>query len=357
MALTVSNTLRLIISDVVPYFQYTFLNSVSETIDKINTKTLVPPSESFDNYGCLIIHSRRDSHFYLIYKDESSKLQYIQYSKFSLLIKPLNDGIFDILKIGSIVKYLNENSFEKLTNIYPNKIKCVSNPSGPNDFLLMYKIEMKENSKIYTNTSLNSLPRNESEPSYYTFVLDEFGIHYGFYENVLEMGTAHQFLINTDSTNVFIAGEIKIENQSVTFNFMSGTFSARLNLDKKPILKKLFIEILTIIFNLHNNDLKTRITSISYTDAILFDKIKPSNKSIRQMCLQPYTQNNVVVLDEGVRCVNSSLKDITAEQNRKAQSDLLTGKNLLCQDKNYQYESKYQKYKNKYLNLKKRLEN
>jgi hypothetical protein len=357
MALTVSNTLNLGTIGIIPEFHYTHLNSVSETITKINENTLSPSSDSYQRFGCLIIQSRRDSQYYLIYKDESSKDLYLKYLKYSQTIKPIMDGNFQIEKIGNVIRFLNENSFEKLKNIYPTKIKCVNNPSGSRDFLLNYKIEMKDSGKIYHNHPLNSLPRNESGNTYYTFLLDVNGIHYGYYKNILEMGTAHQFLIDTDLTDVFIAGEIKIEGQTITFNFMSGTFSARLNLDKKPLLFRLYIELISDIFGLHKLDLKTRFTSTVFTEAILFEKIAPTKKSIRNMCLQPYTSNNVVVLDEGVRCINNSLADLTRDQNIKAQTDLASGRNLLCNDRDYQYENKYIKYKNKYLKLKKLLNN
>jgi hypothetical protein len=353
MALTTSNTLNLSTIGIIHEFHYTHLNSVSETITKINDNSLSPYSESYLKYGCLIIQSRRDTQYYLIYKDDSSKDQYLKYLKYLQIIKPLMDGNFKIDKIENIIRFLNDTSFEKLKNIYPSKIKCVNNPSGSRDFLLNYKIEMKDYSKIYNNVPLNSLPRNESGNTYYTFLLDINGIHYGYYENILEMGTAHQFLIDTDLTDVFIAGEIKIEGQTIIFNFMSGTFSARLNLDRKPLLYRLYIELITGILNLHRLDLKTRFTYIEFTEAVLFEKLPPTKKSIRHMCLQPYTSNNVVVLDEGVRCVNNSLADLTPDQKTKAQTDLSAGRNLICNDKDYQYEQKYIKYKNKYLKLKK----
>jgi hypothetical protein len=369
MPLTLDNTMDLssnIGEQLVPYFVYTHSDSVTDTIRNINSGTLVPSSESYTNFGSLIIRSKRyDGRPFLIFKDNASKDHYLLYYKYSKEIYGLlSDKIFTVPKIGAIITFLNTNSFEKLTNPYASKIKCVNNPDGANDFLLNYKIEMKDSSKIFNNVPLNSLPRNDGGITYYTFLLDVNGIHYGFYENILEMGTAHQFLINTNSTNVFIAGELKIEGQAITFNFMSGTFSARLRLEEKPLLYYLYKDLMKNIFDLHDNTIKTRFTSITFTHDVLFPKIKPSINSVRTMCLKPITSRNVVKISDGVRCVNNSMADLPLGEDDLAEDDLRLGRNLLCEDATYQYDKKYVsesyknkyiKYKNKYLNLKKQL--
>lgn len=365
-----SNTLRLEPMSVLDEFKYENLNSVSEAIANLNGNSLIPPSDTYNKYGCLIIKSRRDENYYLIFKDESSKDQYLKYLNYSISVKPLMDGIYSTDKILSVINCLNDNLFNKKKNPYPIKLKCINIPSYSSDFMVKYSIDMKDESKIYHNVALNSLPRNESVPTYYTFLLDVNGIHYGYYENLLEMGTAHQFLIRDNSTDVFIGGEIKIDGQNVIFNFMSGTFSIDLRLESTPLLYRLYIELFTNIFGLHQSDLKTRFLTITFTEDVLFEKINPSKKSIRHMCLQPNTQTNVVVLDEGVRCVNNSVRDLTQIQRARANNDLATGKNLLCKNLEYQYDTKYLKnaadivnywkkkyikYKIKYQNLKNKL--
>jgi hypothetical protein len=212
---------------------------------------------------------------------------------------------------------------------------------------------MKDYSKIYNNVALNSLPRNESGPTYYTYLLDVNGIHYGLFENNLEVGTAHQFLIETNDTEVYIAGEIKIEGQNVEFNFYSGTFSLPLNLNENPLIKFILTDLLWNIFNLYNIDLKTRFTKISFTEVEIFQKIPPTLKAIRHMCLQPYSSNNVVVLEEGKRCKGPRLPESVSWES--IFDNFKYGRNLLCKDVDYQYEKKYLKYKTKYIKLKEKL--
>ena len=353
-----NNTVRLLPELVLPEFLYTHLESVSSVIELINTNTLVPPSESFIKYGCLIINSRRFNYHFLIYKSDEINKIYLLYARFKLIIGNNPDLSF-IEKLNILIRFLYENPEEinKIINPYPVKMKCVNNPDGNNDFIIKYDISMKNQYHIYNNVTLNSLPRNEDRPTYYTFLLDVNGIHYGLFENILEMGTAHQFLINENTTPVFIAGELKIEGQNITFNFMSGTFSQHLRLPSKPLLYRLYIEMMTFIFNIHDNKLKTRINEINFTEDVIFPKIKPSLKSIRQMCMNNYTNNNVVVLPAESKCINNALYDLDRSVLEKASSDLRMGENLLCNDQNYQFYNKYLKYKNKYLKLKKIIHN
>jgi len=71
---------------------------------------------------------------------------------------------------------------------------------------------------------------------------------------------------------------------------MSGTFSERLKLTETPLLYRLYKRIMEYIFYIHDETLKTKFRNISFVETVLFPKIKPSVKSVRQLCLKETTK-------------------------------------------------------------------
>jgi hypothetical protein len=99
-------------------------------------------------------------------------------------------------------------------------------------------------------------------------------------------------LVRDESDDVYIAGEIELIENKLTFNFMSGTYGDPQKLSTNPIVSS--------IFSL--TDSSGLILDVNYVDNTLFPIVDPSNQEIDQFCNK---FSNQIFMDPDVpRCDN-----------------------------------------------------
>ena len=162
-----------------------------------------------------------------------------------------------------------------------NKTKPV-NMFG-NQYIIQSVIEPSP--EVYDGvSSLSEIPFGPGE-AYFTYMINDDGLHLARYRNSFEIGTGHENLglggdrITGDGVDVLIAGEVRIAGNAVEFNFQSGTFSKDLGLDSHPLYKKFLIEYVGELFNRDG-----AFSSVTYTDDVLFPPVFPSLEKIRRDC-------------------------------------------------------------------------
>jgi hypothetical protein len=162
-----------------------------------------------------------------------------------------------------------------------NKVKPV-NLFG-NQYIIQSVIEPSP--EVYNNvSSLAEIPLGADEVGYFTYMINDDGLHLARYRNSFEIGTGHENLgigqqrISGDGVDVLIAGEVSVDRRDVRFNFQSGTFSKDLGLDDHPLYKKFLIDYVTDLFS------DGGVFSVTYTDSVLFPSIFPTLEKIRRDC-------------------------------------------------------------------------
>ena len=111
---------------------------------------------------------------------------------------------------------------------------------------------MKLAERITRNPFFNEISIDKT--SYYNFIVDTKGIVIGEVFDSLENGVDHHLLVDEPDDEVYIAGEIKISNNELEYNFYSRTYSTPQNiLPTNPILSY-YLEILVgKIFKLYRS--------------------------------------------------------------------------------------------------------
>ena len=135
-----------------------------------------------------------------------------------------------------------------------------------------YNYEVRDKNKIFSDVTLKELEVEKSIDNFFTYavVTDPFGIRFGKYTDSLEYGINHQVIIDRPLQSVVIAGELKIHNNDVYFNFESGTFARSQNLDRNPKLKQDLIKLVTELFTL---DLNEKPYNIHFVETVLFPRL------------------------------------------------------------------------------------
>lgn len=187
---------------------------------------------------------------------------------------------------------------------------------------------MKLAERITRNPFFNEISIDKT--SYYNFIIDTKGIVIGEVFDSLENGVVHHLLVDEPDDEVYIAGEIKISNNELEYNFYSGTYSKPQNiLPTNPILSY-YLEILVgKIFKLYKSGTKP-LRKITLMHTILLPR-KPFNKEELAFFCSKF-KNKIIKVPDGNRCINNTYNDLTAPIQEQIIKDFDSNSNLLCDD-------------------------
>lgn len=125
-----------------------------------------------------------------------------------------------------------------------------------------------------------------NEIAYFTYSVTDKGIFMARYRNIFEIGVGHEMLCQKQArectVHILVAGEMEINKAANTlvFNFMSGTFTLRMNLNHLGDYQEFLIETLKELFNLDERP----FAKVTFTEQVLFPKIFPTMREIEKMC-------------------------------------------------------------------------
>lgn len=212
------------------------------------------------------------------------------------------------------------------TNKWLEKIKCIHLPDYSNDIIAHYNYKVRDEDKIFSDVTLKELEVEKDKDNFFTYavVTGPFGIRFGKYTDSLEYGINHQVIIDRPEQSVIIAGEIKIHNNDVYFNFESGTFARDQHLDENPKLKQYLIKLVTELFTLDLNEKPYNIHFIDTPGIPLFPTINP--KFNKNLCKNH--PNHFILSPE--RCPSGSTGDISGEVMTNIYENMKTGTNTVC---------------------------
>lgn len=145
-------------------------------------------------------------------------------------------------------------------------------------------------------------------PAYFTYLLNNNGLHLGWIRNSFEFGACHyklgvdpetvrssnrmEFALDGMKT-VIIAGEMKLDENDIWFNFESGTFTKEMKLPNFPKYQEYLISTLTTIFGYTPPDEKP-FRSVQFVEGVLLPKdVFPTLGEIHQECSDPRNQLEV----------------------------------------------------------------
>jgi len=224
---------------------------------------------------------------------------------------------------------LDESNFmEALQNIETYGLKHISNRNGidfnqtkcisfedSTEYLANYKHEHRTRRVI--NTFLDD-SRHEN-PKYYSFTISENGIVYGIINDGIEFGATHIQLARNAAERGIISGEIRLNNNEITFNFSSSLFGFFNYLVQKRMIVKnadtpYFFEERIIMYKLiiltqKLIELSNRrvFDTYHYTQNILFpENKKPTDEEMREIC----SDESLIILDTSTMAACGSSKNI-----------------------------------------------
>ena len=208
-----------------------------------------------------------------------------------------------LLLFQKYIKLLNlsEFQFTKIINKELIKIKCINLPNYSNDIVIKYSHNMRNNARITNNIiSLASIIPS-TKLNYYNYVLTDTGLHLGEVIDILENGVIHPLLVINPDDPVIIAGEIKCNNNNLTFNFLSDIYSSS---QTDPYAIANLIIVMTNIFALQSNN--KYFTNITFSKKEL-GSLLPTNlftgDELKLFCdLYP---NNIIKVHNDYRCTNT----------------------------------------------------
>ena len=234
-----------------------------------------------------------------------------------------------LLLFQQYIKLLNlsEFKFTKIINKELDKIKCINLPNYSNDIVIKYSHNMRKNDRITNNIiSLVSIIPS-TKLIYYNYVLTDSGLHIGEVIDILENGVIHPLLVINPDDPVIIAGEIKCNNNNLTFNFLSGIYSSS---QTDPYTIANLIIVMTNIFALNLTD-KKYFTNITFSKKEL-GSLLPTNlyTSIELKSFCDLYPNNIIKVNKDYRCINNVYTNLPPEirtkieDSMKQSSDALT---------------------------------
>ena len=201
---------------------------------------------------------------------------------------------------------------ESSNGIIFNSVKCKSfNEEDKYDLLANYKYEHRTNRVIY---SFDQDDKSEY-PKYYSFIISNEGIIYGKVNDGIEFGATHIQLVRNVSERGIISGEIKVEENKITFNFISSLFGFYNYLNPKRRIEKgtpteyTFIErikmykLILLTKKLIELSNEQQFSEYYYTEAILFpDNKYPSEDELMEICKDP----SLIIIDTKMKACGSS---------------------------------------------------
>ena len=308
-------------------FYFTEVQSSTTTLSMLNNfKEKNPMIIRAKTFGYIIIFSKSSNKYYLFYSNPSFLDRYREMMSFKTKIDSETDE-FSTEKFNKYLALFNNAPFNKISNKIPNKQKCINLLDFPNDYVINYSHDMRLPERITTNPLLNSI--NSDTAVYYNYIINKDGLIIGKVIDSLENGVVHQLLVNSPQDEVYIAGEIKIENNKLVFNFLSGVYSAPQKTTTDPFLTYYLDILVTKIFKMHNMG-TAPLESIRFDYHNILPR-KPFDKTEIEFFCSKFN-NKIVKVPDGNRCIDNTysnlLPSIQSEINRR----FATISEVICND-------------------------
>ena len=286
--------------------------------------------ERGNHFGILIIYSQSSNKYYLFYKDPAFLLEYTRLMLFKKKVETNTDE-YSPEQLTKLLTYFEPTSphakpiFALIKNTEPVRFKCINLLDFPNDYVINYSHDMRLEKRIIRNPFFNEISKDKI--SYYNFIVDKKGIIIGEVFDSLENGVVHHLLVENPDDEVYIAGEIKIANNTLEYNFFSGTYSGPQDTASNPILSY-YLEILVgKIFKLHRAG-TTPLDKITLMHIILLPRKPFDRKELEYFCSK--FKNRIVKVPDGNRCINNTYGNLTASIQSQITRNFATNSNLLC---------------------------
>ena len=290
-----------------------------------------PMIERGFTFGFIIVFSKSSNKYYFFYNDLQILFWYEDAIKFKNALDLENDEYSD----DKLKKYLTYfeipvgmgKIFNKIVNREPIRFKCINVLDLPNDYVINYSHDMRLPERIRRNPFFNEI--SVGETSYYNFIIDKNGIVIGEVIDSLENGVVHHLLVDKPDDEVYIAGEIKISDNKLLFNFYSGVYSAPQKTTSSPFLSYFLELLVTKILKMHKIDEKP-FDDIKLDNRILLPR-KPFDKTEIEFFCSRF-RNRIVKIPEGNRCINNTYNNLTELVKKEIMRNFATNSNLLCDD-------------------------
>ena len=283
-------------------------------------------------FGILIVFSKSSDKYYLFYRDPAFLLDYNRLMFFKRKVEN-NPDYYSPELLTKLLTYFDLPShhikpiFGLVRNTEPSRFKCINLLDFPNDYVINYSHDMRLEERITRNPFFNEISNNKT--SYYNYIIDRKGIIIGEVFDSLENGVVHHLLVENPDDQVYIAGEIKIADNKLEYNFYSGTYSAPQNTETDPVLSY-YLEILVgKIFKLRRPG-TTPLDKVTLTHLFLLPRKPFDRKEIEFFCSK--FGNKIVKVPDAHRCINNTYNNLTPHIKAQIEKDFSTSSNLLCND-------------------------
>lgn len=228
----------------------------------------------------------------------------------------INEIIKNITFYGLQYKKNNGTDFDN--------VKCKSFPDK-SDLLANYNYKQRKHRVI------DAFVKDSKYPKYYSFIISDEGIIYGKVNDGIEFGATHIQLVRNLCERGIISGEIKVEQNKITFNFISSLFGFYNYMDDKRQINKgeptqyyfnervkmyKLILLTKKLIELSNNE---KYCECYYTEAIVFpDDDYPTEEEFKEICKDP----SLIIVDTGKK-VCGPKKNIKALEDGQDKTDYL----------------------------------
>jgi hypothetical protein len=232
---------------------------------------------------------------------------------------------------NEIIKNISHYGLKYIKNIGTdfNNVKCKTFPDlDKNDLLANY------NYKHRINRVIDAFVKDSKYPKYYSFIISDEGIIYGKVNDGIEFGATHIQLVRNSCERGIISGEIKVEQNKITFNFISSLFGFYNYMDDKRQINKgeptlyyfnervkmyKLILLTKKLIELSNKEEYSECSEYYYTEAIVFpDDDYPTEEEFKEICKDP----SLIIVDTGKK-VCGPKKNIKALEDGQDKKDYL----------------------------------
>jgi len=314
-------------------FFFNDIQSSLKTLELLNSNNNeYPMIERGNSYGVIIIFSKSSNKYYLFYREPYFKYKYTYLMTFKTEVEKNTDEysseqLLKLLSYFNLPPYPMEPIFKLIKNTEPIRFKCINLLDFPNDYVINYSHDMRLPERITRNPFLNEISKDKI--SYYNYIVDKQGIIIGEVFDSLENGVVHHLLVENPDDEVYIAGEIKIENNKLEYNFYSGTYSEPQKTASNPILTYYLDILIGKLFKLHNKDTPP-LEEVKLVHNILLPR-KPFTKSEIEFFCSRFI-NRIVKVPDGNRCINNTYNNLLPAIKAQIMQNFATNSNLLCDD-------------------------
>lgn len=278
-------------------------------------------------FGYIIVFSESSKKNFLFYRDPNFVNIYTDIIRFKSDVDKESNNYPPTNILDFVSRYFNQPHFNKIINTKPYILKCVNCLEYPNDYVIKYSHDMRLRERIKRNPYFNEI--SVGRTSYYNFIIDNRGIVIGEVIDSLENGVVHHLLVDNPNDEVFIAGEIKIENNNLSYNFFSGTYSLPQNTINNPILEYYLEIVVNKIFKIQRVGTRP-LENIKLVYDVLLQR-KPFNKHEIELYCDKF-RNKIVKIPSGNRCINNTYGDLTQAVKTQIEDSFTNNTNLLCDD-------------------------